>query len=366
MIKHVHFVRKLLADGTPRWYVYAWRGGPQVMVADGKRRPALTSEAVRLIAEATKPARKEVAPGDTLGHLIQRWQASSVWASYSANTKKTWSTYAGKVAAKWGSVPLAVFNDPRMKAKIVDWQEENRDRPRAADLGVDVLERILAHGVSRGELSINAAAGIASIYKGGGREEIVWTEAELVAFEQTAARIGRQAAASALRFCSVTGLRRQDLVTVTWEQVKQFAIVKKALKSSRKKRRFATVPRVPELDALLEKLAKVPRGVGVETVLVNGEGQPWQEDALTKDIALVRKAMGGVYHVDEERQVRRSKHLHDARGTYATKLMEVGLADEEIADVMGWSPEQVARIRAVYVDRTAYHVALGRKIAGRL
>lgn len=367
VIKHIHFVRKRLAGGDTRWYVYAWRGGPQVMWADGTKRPTLSPEALQLIAEAKKPKPSPPvgAPPATLGDLIGKWQASPIWAAYAASTKKTWNTYVRAIERRWAKVPLAVFNDPRMRAKIVDWQEENSDRPRAADLGIDVLERLLAYGMRRGVLTINAAAGIGSIYGGGQREEIIWTDAELDAFEVKAAELGMKSAALALRLCTVTGLRRQDLVTLTWAQVQQFAIVKKALKKSKGKRRFATVPRVPELDDVLTLGTKLPRDKRVQTVLVVN-GRPWQLDELTRAIATIREAMGGVFHIDEDSGQRRSKHLHDARGTYATKLMLLGLSDDEIADVMGWSRDQVARIRAVYVDRTTYHVALGRKIAGGL
>lgn len=335
------------------------------MWADGPKKPTLTSEAIKLIADANKPAPIVVAPATTLGALIEKWQASPIWSAYASSTKKTWSTYVRAIERRWSNVPLAVFNDPRMRAKIVDWQEQNGDRPRAADLGIDVLERLLAYGVRRGVLTINVAAGIGGIYSGGQREEIIWTDAELVAFETKAAELGMETAALALRLCAVTGLRRQDLVTLTWAQVQEFAIVKKALKKSKGKRRFATVPRVPELEAVLEKLALLPRDNRVQTVLVT-DGRPWQTDELTKAVATIREAMGGVYHTDHDSGQRRSKHLHDARGTFATKLMMLGLTDEEIADVMGWSPDQVARIRAVYVDRTAYHVALGRKISRKL
>lgn len=365
MIKHVHFVRKRLADGGSRWYVYAWRGGPPVMWADGPKKPKLSSEALKLLANANTPPPVVATPPTTLGDLIQKWQASPIWTAYAASTKKTWSTYVRAIERRWGKVPLAVFNDSRMREKIVDWQEENADRPRAADLGIDALERLLAYGIRRGGLSFNAAAGIGSIYGGGQREEIIWLEAELDAFEIKATELGMETAALALRLCAVTGLRRQDLVTLTWVQVKQFAIVKKALKKSKGKRRFATVPRVPELDSVLKKLAQLPRNKRVQTVLVVN-GRPWKLDELTRAVATIRDAMGGVYHTDEDSGQRRSKHLHDARGTYATKLMILGLSDDEIADVMGWSRDQVARIRAVYVDRTTYHVALGRRIAGKL
>jgi hypothetical protein len=38
------------------------------------------------------------------------------------------------------------------------------------------------------------------------------------------------------------------------------------------------------------------------------------------------------------------------------------LVDDEIADIMGWSPQEVRRIRTIYVDDHARIVALGRRI----
>ncbi|RZL28385.1 MAG: hypothetical protein EOP64_04705 [Sphingomonas sp.] len=38
------------------------------------------------------------------------------------------------------------------------------------------------------------------------------------------------------------------------------------------------------------------------------------------------------------------------------------LVDEEFADIMGWSPDEVRRIRTIYVDDHARIVALGRRI----
>ena len=72
----------------------------------------------------------------------------------------------------------------------------------------------------------------------------------------------------------------------------------------------------------------------------------------------------GITHVDDETGRTKSKHLHDVRGTFATRLMTTtDLTDREIAGIMGWSEEEVERIRRIYVDDTARNVALGRRIA---
>ncbi len=136
------------------------------------------------------------------------------------------------------------------------------------------------------------------------------------------------------------------------------------MKTSRGRRRFATIPRIPSLDAILRQLSTRFRQAGVQTVLVNSHGRPWTPGGLTGQFNRVRDA-AGIVHVDEETGKVRSKHLHDLRGTFATRLMtETDLTDEEIADVLAWEPARVARIRKVYVDQRHVVMALGARIRG--
>ena len=51
-------------------------------------------------------------------------------------------------------------------------------------------------------------------------------------------------------------------------------------------------------------------------------------------------------------------HFHDLRGTAATKFYLADLSKREIAEILGWSEEQVERILRRYVDRTAATRAL--------
>jgi hypothetical protein len=43
-----------------------------------------------------------------------------------------------------------------------------------------------------------------------------------------------------------------------------------------------------------------------------------------------------IVYVDPDTGERRKKHLHDVRGTFATRVILAGLADAEVAEVMGW------------------------------
>lgn len=54
-------------------------------------------------------------------------------------------------------------------------------------------------------------------------------------------------------------------------------------------------------------------------------------------------------------------NLHDLRGTFATRCMFASLTDQEIADILGWSSKEVARIRVKYVDHARVVVEIGKR-----
>jgi integrase len=249
-----------------------------------------------------------------------------------------------------------------MKAKVVTWRDSRAATPRGADLGVMVLRELLKFGVLRGRVLMNVAEGIPTLYKGGRRAEIVWTEEDIERFAVEAKRLNKLHVLDGLRLCVLPGLRREDLVTVTLDDVYDHAIVKRALKVSRGRRRTVTMPRLPELDALLGELGQRQRQEGVRNLLVNSRGKPWSGDGFGGSFNRIRDAAGIVY-LDPDTGKERPKHLHDLRGTFATRLIEKGLTDQEVAEVMGWSPDRVSGIRRTYVDQSRVIVAMGERIS---
>lgn len=358
-MKGVHFVRIARSKGrAPMWYIYAWRGGPRIASIESRAKPRLGHEHLARLKDAYD-GRRQVDP-TTLRALIREWRSgnpnrppSPEWQNLSAGTKKTWGFALDLIEAKWGDVPLAVWSDPRMVAKVVAWRDSRAATPRAADIGITTLRALLEFGRLRGRVMTNVASGIPAIYRNGQRAEIVWTHEDIERFIAAAAQLKRDYIADGLRLAALTGLRRADLVTLEWDHVGETAIRKKALKSSRKKRQFVTIPIVPQLQQLLAELRARPRQAGVRTVLVNSFGEPWSADGFGGSFNRVRD-YAGIFHVDPDTGERRAKHLHDVRGTFCTKLLtEAGLTDDDAASVMGWSVAQVSSIRRIYVDDSA-------------
>src|SRR4051812_48481146 len=102
----VHFVKAVAKDGSHRWYVYAWRGGPRIATVDGGPQPRLSRE----MESAVKEARARAAASDeTTGGLVRDWRLSPEWALLAFSTKRTWSTWTARIEDKWGKVPLEVW-----------------------------------------------------------------------------------------------------------------------------------------------------------------------------------------------------------------------------------------------------------------
>lgn len=330
----------------------------------GARRPALDSAASRKLAEALA-ARETPTRCDKFRSVVRAWRASPEWDRLADSTKKLWRRHADLIEEKWGHAPTSVWNDPRMKAKVVAWRNSRKENPRTADISITVLAALLKWAVLAGQgVTINVASDIPRLYKGGNRQEIIWLPEDMERFAAAANKAGKPWINDGLRLAALTGLRSADLVTLTFDQVGEWAINKTALKTSRSKRRRVIIPMTDELRLLLDELRGRHRQKGVNTVLVNGYGRPWTGGGFGGSFNQIRNAVG-IVHVDEDGNERR-KHLHDVRGTFCTMLLtECELTDEEAAEIMGWSKDQVSGIRKVYVDGSRVAMAIAQRVAAK-
>jgi len=362
MIKGLHFQKDARPGKPIVWYVYAYRGGPRIMRHEGPAKPVLDRATVAKLLEVTTEKSE-----DTIAHLAKLWRASPEWKGLAKGTQETWGFALDAIEAKWGQVPLRLWSDHRMVAKVIAWRDSRAATPRAADQGVKVLSELLKFAKLRALVKVNVAAEIPTIYKGSDRAEIIWTDADKQAYYAAAdAEKGRgQAVKDILDLACCTGLRRSDLAAITWDEVTNDAIVRKALKKSRGRRRRAVIPLTPEARAVLERLRERTRAEGVNTLLVNSKGTPWTPGSLTQAFNATRDAANGgagIVHAGDDGDKPKSKHLHDCRGTFVTHLVRCNLTNEEIANVVAWSVDNVDRVRRIYVDDATVVVALADRI----
>jgi len=328
-LKGVNRVAVKLATGQRVVYWYAWKGGPRLPGKPGD--PEFVAAFAAAHAARTTPA------GDTLAGLVKRYRAAPEFTRLADSTRAEWRRWLDRIElAPIASLSLRALNDPRVKSDLLDWRDGYADRPRAADYGAQVLSRVLSWAKGRGLVEINAMAGAETLHRAD-RADQIWTADEIARFLSHASpQVGR-----ALRLACATGLRRGDLIALDWREVGELAIVLETRKSGK----TATIPLIDDARQVLAEIGRPKSGAG--KVLLNSRGKPWSADGLENRI-VAAKAKAGV-----------DKHLHDARGTFATRLRLAGLTRDEIASVMGWEADRVERLLSRYVDneRIIRHIA---------
>ncbi|MDD3798401.1 MAG: tyrosine-type recombinase/integrase [Novosphingobium sp.] len=334
MVRHgLNIVRKATKDG-PRWYVYAWRGGPCIHRQDGVK-PIITRD----LLIAADAARNEVYGIDnTLDGLISEYEASPEYTRLRDATKRDYRLWLTRISQRFGKAPLAAFEDRQMRGDILAWRDLWSDQPRTADKAAVMLATLLAWGLDRGKLAINVAAGIKTLHRVDKSDQI-WEARHWKAVEAQKdfpAHVMR-----ALRLASLTGLRLGDLVRLDWSQVGERAVI---VGKTRKRGARAVIPVLPELRTLLDSI-KGDKG----PVLLNSRGGAWTESGL-ETVWQRRKPEGF------------DRTIHDLRGTFATRLIMAGFTDDQAAMVMGWTAKRVASIRARYVNEERVIIELTERL----
>lgn len=328
-LKGLNRVSKRLADGRRVVYWYAWKGGPRLDGAPGS--PEFVASYNRAVANRKAPRSANLAA------LVQRFRGSPEFTRLAASTQAEWRRWLSKIeTADIATLSHEALNDPDVRPILLEWRDEYADRPRSADYAVQVLGRVLGWSVDRGLLRHNHLKDAPTLHRAD-RADQVWTDDEIAAFCKYASpEVGR-----ALRLACYTGLRRGDLIALDWADVGEAFIVRATAKTGK----TVTIPLTTEAR---EVLGEIGRRSG--PVLLNSRGKPWSGDGLENRVIKAKKAAGV------------SKRLHDARGTFATRLRHAGLTRDEIAAVMGWEVDRVERLLARYVDQNAFV----RSIAERL
>lgn len=313
-IKGVHIVRS-----KGREYVYAWRGGPRLHSAPG------TDAFVQELAELT--AGRIGGDKTKIVSLVRAYKASDDWKGLADKSRKNWAPFLDKIEAHFGTVSIAAFDRPLIRVAIRKWRDEMKHTPRQADMALQVLSRILSFGVAEGRLQANACSGIPRIYKSD-RSEIIWTAEDL----ETIAGIASAEVMWAIRLAALTGLRKSDLLKLSWTHVREHSIEIRTGKSGQRK--TALIPIYQELRSLLNEIPQ-----RATTILTTQEGHSWKTGF---DASFMRyKNKAGI-----------QKHFHDLRGTAATRMFLAGLSIREIAEMFTWGEDQVERLINVYVRKS--------------
>ncbi len=316
-------IAKTKAKG--RTYYYAWRGGPRLRGEPGSPEFHLSyNEAIE--------SRRTPEPG-RLRSLVVLYRASPDYAKLAESTRQQWSPWLDRISDYFGGLRIAQFDRPeKIRPAIRRWRSQWTDKPRTADYALQVLSRVLAHGVEEGSIAGNPCEGIKRLYSGD-RSEIIWTHTDIDILKKTCV----PEIAHAVDLASHTGLRLGDLLRLSWSHVSEDVIT---LVSGKSRGRREAI--IPLYDDLREVLARIPKRA--TTVLTNSKGRPWTPDGFGSSFNRAKIDAG----VND-----RDLHFHDLRGTAATRFYIAGLSIRVIAEILAWSEDQVERIIRRYVARGA-------------
>lgn len=335
-----HRVTKLLAGGKVAIYWYRHRGGPLLIRFEGETLGAAhRAEAdgkIQLAAAIAAPV--AAAPrAAVLKSLVILYRASPEFKKLADTTRFQWGRWLDEIVSTFGDFPLEGMKARGVRSRFKRWRDSRADKPRTADYGMQVLRRLLAFGLDEELIDVNPVADIKSIYRANRADQIVEPDELRKILENATPE-----AALVFRLAAETGMRRGDLTWIRWEHVYDDRLEFKTSKSGHT--RHVMVPLtdaakavVADLRALRETFIRRGR-VPSACVLISSRGSAWQSASLTQAFIRARGPSGI------------TKHLHDLRGTAVTRWAVAGLANEQIADIVGWEISKVASIRKRYVD----------------
>lgn len=302
---------------------------------------AEAGEIARSYADHVRPS---TAPG-YVAKLIEEYIASPEFDRLAATTKRVWRGHLDSIRDEFGGITLEGIQKEGARAAIYEWRDSMADTPRTANIRLTVLSRVFSWGVDHEKLRRNPAQGIGRLDEGAGRADIIWTDDELARLLAACS----PPVSRAVRIAALTGLRKADVVSLTWGDVdfSRGVIDRATLKSRRRQR--ALIPILPALRAVLDECPRT-----ATQVVTNAHGRPWRSaDSFDSSFRPALDACG----VD--------KHFHDLRGTAATRFFAAGLSVSEVARIMGWREAEAERIADRYMDRRTVVESIAARLQAR-
>jgi integrase len=325
--RDVKGLHRVVVKGNEYWYAWRGRGAPRVHGEYGT--PDFWASYDAAVRERHVPDQSRVRS------LVVLYKASGDYEKLAASTKRHWSRWLDHIAEHFGELSIAAFDNPKVRKIIRQWRNRYAATPRAADMGMQVLSRVCSYAVDPlGKLASNPCEGIKALYVAD-RSDVIWSDTDLARIKA----VSPPELVDTIDLAVTTGLRRGDLIKLSWSHVKDNMIIVDTGKSVRrgKAARQAIIPLYADLRAGLARIPK--RSI---TILTNSLGRPWTDSALCAAFIRAKKAAGI-----------EGKNFHDLRGTAATKFYVAGLQKRVIAEILGWTEDSVENIIHKYVDRTA-------------
>lgn len=318
-LKGVHRVKKRMADGSIKEYLY-------------HRITGLPLDKDNLAQSYANAEKKKRRCGDkTLTELIRFFDSSSTFDGLSEASRKEYKWKLRRIEAKWGGVPEETFNTAddadAFAADALAWHQElGKTSRRSADNLMSALCRVLSFAKKKRRIKHHPIPSFERLYKSD-RADKTWSED----LQQQFIRRARPAMVTAMILVRNTAMRASDVRKFPWVRYNGHQVQIRSSKTGK----LVWIPATRELKAHLDGL---PRAGALVMLTTTGKAytkryfnEHWREDA--------NKVGAG------------DLNFHDNRGTAATLLAEVGATAPEIAEAMTWTVDKAQRIIDTYLAR---------------
>lgn len=326
----IHRVKKKLADGSIKVYLYYRPSGEPLDAAD----------IVQSYAKAEKKFRNK--GGETLTALIRLFDGSSYWDTLSDEHRTQYVWKLARIEKKWAGVPIATFNEPddadEFAADALAWHQElGKTSHRSADNLMSALCRVLSFAKEQRAIKFHPIPTFKRLYKSN-RSEKTWSEELQQQFISTA----RTAMQTAMVLVRNTAMRAADIRKFPWTRYNGEQVQIRSQKTGK----LVWIPATRELRAYLNALPRkgalimlTPTGKAYTKRYFN---EHWREDCDRLD----------EINAGDDTKVKTAElNFHDNRGTAATLLAEAGATAPEIAEAMTWTVDRAQKIIDLYLAR---------------
>ena len=337
----IHRVRKKKADGSLRYYYYAYRGGPQFWATDNYPEvepfPKAFFRALKL-ALMDKPKPNKSKPG-SFDETIDDFLVDDAFLKRSKDTRDTYEGYIPAIRIKFGEAPMSWFERKETRETIYKWRKRvYGNKARSGDLAITTLVRILNWAVDKGRIARHVASNMSREHKSD-RSEIIWLPEEI---DILCSHLPNENSKRIIRFAALTGLRRKDICSLQTSSDNGGWIEVATSKSNKKT--TALVPVTDEIREIIDWFGeqRKKRPHAPMSMLFNSRFRPYTPDGLSSVFTRARDKSGI------------KKRFHDLKGTAVTHYASCGFEKEEIARFVGWEVDTVNAILYTYVEKSAH------------
>ncbi|MCM5558072.1 tyrosine-type recombinase/integrase [Pleomorphomonas sp. JP5] len=265
----------------------------------------------------------------TINGLMRDYALSPEFGKLKDSTQREYKRMLAKAEAKFGDMPLAALEDPRVRQDFLSWRAKvaKASGEREADNRLSVISAMLSWARESGIIFSNHIAGFRRLHSVD-RSDMIWLPEQIRAFMAVAPIELQRALILALH----TGQRQGDLLRLTWGNFDGAFISLRQGKTGRK-------VEIPCTAALRHMLDGMERTAAV--VLTTKTSRPWTARYFKAKWEEASKKAG----IEQ-------LHFHDLRGTAITMLAEAGCTTPQIAAITGHSLKTVTTILDKYLART--------------